>query len=214
LWAKPFVKATSVTGFAADGTPQTNPASRPHMGTSIFTCPGFLGGKNWWPTAYDPTSSTIFVPTSLWCMTMKGTGTDYKAGLPYLGETFELKPQPGSDGWGELQAIDATTGKQKWAYHTKLPWNGPLMTTKGGLVFGGTLDQRFIAFDSATGKPLWTYKMSSGVVGVPTAYQVDGKEYVAVFAGYGGATPLWGGPAAKATAAVPTGGRLYVFALP
>jgi alcohol dehydrogenase (cytochrome c) len=213
IYGMPFVKATSVIGFAADGTPQTNPANRPHMGTSIFTCPSFLGGKNWWPTAYDQSTQTLFIPTSLWCMTMKGTGTDYKAGLPFLGETFEVRPQPGSDGYGELQAVDANTGKQKWAYHTKLPWNGPVLATKGGIVFAGTVDQRFMAFDSNTGKVLWTQKMSSGVIGVPTTYQVDGKQYVAVFAGYGGATPIWAGPAAKATASIPTGGRLYVFAL-
>jgi alcohol dehydrogenase (cytochrome c) len=59
---------------------------------------------------------------------------------------------------------------------------------------------------------LWTFKTSSGVVGVPTTYKVDGKQYVAVFAGYGGATPIWA-PATK-TDNIPTGGRLYVFALP
>ena len=214
IYAKPFVTATSINSFAADGTPQSNPLNRPHLGKSIFTCPSFLGGKNWWPTAYDPGTQTLFVPTSKWCMSMKGTGTDYKAGLPFLGETFEVQPQPGSSGYGELQAIDANTGVKKWAYETKLPWNGPVLATKGGIVFSGTIDQRFMAFDSATGKALWTQKMSSGVVGVPTTYKVNGKQYVAVYAGYGGATPIWAGPAAKATENIPLGGKLYVFALP
>lgn len=214
IYAKPFVKATSILGFSPDGTPRINDKNRPHLGTSIFTCPSFLGGKNWWPTAYDQSTQTLFVPTSKWCMTMKGTGTDYKAGLPFLGETFEVKPEPGSSGWGEVQAIDANTGTQKWKYETTLPWNGPLLATKGGLVFGGAIDQRFIAFDAASGKALWTHHMSSGVIGVPTSYQVDGKQYVAVFAGYGGATPIWAGPAGKVTESVPLGGKLYVFALP
>jgi alcohol dehydrogenase (cytochrome c) len=69
-----------------------------------------------------------------------------------------------------------------------------------------------MAFDQKTGKVLWSFKTSSGVVGVPTTYKVDGKQYVAVFAGYGGATPLWA-PGTK-TGGIPTGGRLYVFALP
>jgi alcohol dehydrogenase (cytochrome c) len=213
LWAKPFAKTLSVTAFAADGKPQTNPAARPHLGVSIFTCPSLLGAKNWWPTAFDPESQTIFVPTTLWCMTLKGVKTKYKTGLPYIGEKFKILAQPGSNGWGELQAIDARTGTSKWAYHTNPPWNGPLLATKGGLVFGGTLDRRFMAFDSATGKPLWTHRMSSAVIGVPTTYMVDGKQYVAVLAGYGGATPLYAGPAAKSVGKVPLGGRLYVFAL-
>jgi alcohol dehydrogenase (cytochrome c) len=211
LWAKPFVKATSVVGFK-DGQAVTNPKSRPHLGTSIFTCPSFLGGTNWYPPSYDPENHMLYLPSNQWCMTMKGVGTDYKAGLPYLGESFKVVPQPGSDGYGVFQAIDMSDGKRAWSYDTKFPCNGPALSTAGGIVFTGTLDQKFLAFDSTTGKILWSFKTSSGIVGVPTTYKVDGKQYVAVFAGYGGATPLWA-PATK-TDGIPTGGRLYVFALP
>jgi alcohol dehydrogenase (cytochrome c) len=211
LWAKPFVKATSVTSFK-DGVPQTNPAARPHLGTSIFTCPSFLGGTNWYPPSYNPDSHMLYLPSNQWCMTMKGVGTDYKAGLPYLGESFKVVAQPASGGFGEFQAIDMSDGDQAWSYKTQLPWNGPALATAGGVVFSGAIDQRFMAFDQKSGKVLWSYKTSSGVVGVPTTYKVDGKQYVAVFAGYGGATPIWA-PATK-TGSIPTGGRLYVFALP
>ena len=53
------------------------------------------------------------------------------------------------------------------------------------------------------------------VIGVPTTYTVDGKQYLAVWAGWGGAGPIWGGQMAKdpAVAAIPKGGHLYVFAL-
>lgn len=211
LWAKPFVKATSIVGFK-DGVPQSNPANRPHMGTSVFTCPSFLGGTNWYPPSYDPTNHMLYLPANKWCMTMKGVGTDYKAGLPYLGESFKVVPQPDSNGYGELQAIDMSNGSKAWAYQTKLPWNGPTLSTAGGVVFSGAIDQRFMAFDEKTGKVLWSFKTTSGIVGVPTTYKVDGKQYVAVFAGYGGATPLWA-PGTN-TGNIPTGGRLYVFALP
>jgi alcohol dehydrogenase (cytochrome c) len=239
LWAKTFVKATSVIGFKPDGTPLTNKASRPHIGTSIFTCPSFLGGTNWYPSSYDPKTGYLFVPTNNWCMSMTGVSTSYKAGLAYLGESFKITRQPlggtvlhksggelkgerfeitresgPTSDWGQLQAIDTSTGKAAWSYKSKLPWNGPVLSTAGGLVFAGTADQRFIAFDAKTGKPLWTYKTSSGVIGIPSTYQIDGKQYVAVYAGWGGATPIWGGPASTATASIPTGGRLYVFALP
>jgi len=50
---------------------------------------------------------------------------------------------------------------------------------------------------------------------VPTTYVIDGKQYVAVWAGWGGAGPIWGGQMAKdpAVAAIPKGGHLYVFAV-
>ncbi len=211
LWAKPFVKATSVVGFK-DGQAVTDPKARPHLGTSIFTCPSFLGGTNWYPPSYNPDTHMLYLPSNEWCMTMKGVGTDYKAGLPYLGESFKVVPQPGTDGFGVFQAIDMSNGKRVWSYDTKFPCNGPALATAGGVVFTGTLDQKFLAFNDKTGKILWSYKTSSGIVGVPITYKVDGKQYVAVFAGYGGATPLWA-PATK-TDDIPTGGRLYVFALP
>jgi alcohol dehydrogenase (cytochrome c) len=50
-------------------------------------------------------------------------------------------------------------------------------------------------------------------VAQPSVFEVDGKEYVAILAGYGGANPIWGGPMAKAAEKVPRGGTLYVFAL-
>ena len=40
--------------------------------------------------------------------------------------------------------------------------------------------------DTRTGKILWTHHMSSGVIGQPMTYQVDGKLYVAVRSGWGG----------------------------
>ena len=129
-----------------------------------------------------------------------------------VGESFKVVAQPNSGGYGEFQAIDMSDGDQAWSYKTQLPWNGPALATAGGGVFSGAIDQRFMAFDQKTGKVLWSFKTNSGVVGVPTTYKVDGKQYVAVFAGYGGATPLWA-PGTK-TGNIPTGGRLYVFALP
>jgi alcohol dehydrogenase (cytochrome c) len=59
------------------------------------------------------------------------------------------------------------------------------------------------------------HHMSSGVIGVPTTYRVDGKQYVAVQAGWGGVAPFYGG--IKMTPlfrGIPLGGRLYVFSLP
>jgi alcohol dehydrogenase (cytochrome c) len=93
---------------------------------------------------------------------------------------------------------------------------GMELATSGGLMFSGSTDGHFMAFDAKTGKVLWSSEqLSSGIIGVPTTYTVDGKQYVAVWAGWGGAGPIWGGQMAKdpAVAAIPKGGHLYVFAL-
>ena len=116
----------------------------------------------------------------------------------------------------EVQAIDINTGKQVWSDKTALPWNDGMLSTASGLVFSGSADGYFKAFDAKTGKVVWTSpKMSSGIIGVPVSYQVDGKQYIAVLSGWGGATPIWGGMMAKdkAVSSIPTGGELHVFAL-
>jgi alcohol dehydrogenase (cytochrome c) len=57
--------------------------------------------------------------------------------------------------------------------------------------------------------------MTSGVIGQPVTYRVDGKQYIAVQSGWGGVSPFWGGPhMTPMFKDIPLGGRLYVFALP
>ena len=214
IYAKPFVKATSVTGYTEDGQPIADETKYPKAGTTIDTCPSFLGGKNWWSLSYDPERHIAVVPTLHACMSLSGKSVSYMAGLPYLGESFEIKPEPGSEGYGELQAIDVNTGQKLWGHWTKLPWNGGVATTSTGLAFSGSLDGHLYAFDTVTGKVLWTSpQLASGVIAQPSVFEVGGKEYVAVLAGYGGANPIWGGPMADAAKDVPRGGTLYVFAL-
>jgi len=71
-------------------------------------------------------------------------------------------------------------GKQ----NTGRPNLGAPLTTASGLIFiGATDDSRFRAFDTRTGKELWTYKMDASAHASPVAYQgADGKQYIAVVA--------------------------------
>ncbi|HUW54195.1 MAG TPA: methanol/ethanol family PQQ-dependent dehydrogenase [Rhodanobacter sp.] len=216
IYAKKFASATSVSGFK-DGKPVTDPAMRPTVDKQVFTCPSFLGGKNWWPISVDPQTHMAYVPTMHTCMTIKGTTVGYKAGLPFLGEKFKVVADPAFKNlWAEVQAIDVNTGKQAWRFPSALPWNGGMLSTAGGLVFSGSADGHLYAFDAKTGKVLWkSAQLSSGVEGVPSTWKVNGKQYVGVYAGWGGATPIWGGDMANdpRVANIPVGGHLYVFAL-
>ncbi len=118
---------------------------------------------------------------------------------------------------GELQAWNLRTGKKAWTQEFESPNWGPVMTTGGGLVFsGGTNDRYFRAFDAATGRILWQYRTNSGITGVPTSFEIDGVQYIAVQSG-------WGVDAQGMTARidrargtetiVPQGGVIWVFAL-
>lgn len=214
IYAKPFVKATSVLGYDKDGNSINNPKKYPTVGKTIKTCPEFLGGKNWWSMAYDPATHIAVVPTLHACGSYNGTKVSYMQGLPYLGEGFGIVPEPGSKGYGEVQAIDVDTGKRVWGHWSKMPWNGGVTATAGGIAFSGSLKGHLYAFDTKTGKVLWkSPQLASGIIAQPAVFEAGGKEYVAILAGYGGANPIWGGPMATMTKDVPRGGTLYVFAL-
>ena len=75
-----------------------------------------------------------------------------EAGATYVNESFLVQHVPGDTGWGELQAIDVATGKRMWHKDTRLPWNDGTLSTDGGLVFSGTPDGTFFAFDARSGR--------------------------------------------------------------
>ena len=96
------------------------------------------------------------------------------------------------------------------------PGNGSALVTAGDLLFWGDLDRRFNAFDADTGEILWT-TVVGGIVQTSTiSYAVDGRQYVAVPTGAGGAS--WAGSIPSQLIPEkrrPLGGNgLFVFALP
>jgi alcohol dehydrogenase (cytochrome c) len=216
IYAQKFATATSVKG-PVNGEMVTDDALRPDVGKQVFTCPSFLGGKNWWPIAVSPLTHYAYVPTMHTCMTIKGGAVRYKAGLPFLGESFKVMHDPAfPNDWGQVQAIDVNTGKQAWKFDSKLPWNDGMLATAGDLVFSGSADGYLYAFDAKTGDVKWkSPQMTSGIIGVPSTWKVGKKQYVGVWAGWGGATPIWGGDMAADPAVknIPLGGHFYVFAL-
>ena len=92
----------------------------------------------------------------------------------------------GADHIGELQAWDLDEEELVWQVDfPDLNW-GSVLTTAGDLVFqGGSPDRYFRAFDARTGEELWNQRLSSGVMGVPVTYAIDGVQYVAVQSGWG-----------------------------
>ena len=86
-----------------------------------------------------------------------------------------------------MQAWNVDTGKRVWTHtYAKSPNWGPMLATGGGLVFsGGTNDRKFHAFDATTGKLLWEFPTNSGIIGQPSSFMVDGKQYIAVQSGWG-----------------------------
>jgi len=217
LWAKPFTRVNTITSIKADGTPVEDTDRLPAVGKKVFICPSAFGGKNWWPMSVNPDTGMAYLPTLHVCSEVEGVAVKYKRGMPYFGEKPVWKHQPGTKDWGEVQAININTGKQVWSHHYENAWDAGMLSTASGLVFSGSVDGHFYAFDGETGKVLWkSPKLSSGIIGVPTTYTVGGHQYVAVYAGFGAVLSLYAPNLVGETAKhkIPRGGELYVFRLP
>lgn len=110
---------------------------------------------------------------------------------------YSCAPTP----WGELVAVNVNTGDIAWrtplggfeeleakGLKTGAPNLGGGINTAGGLIFiGATIDAKFRAFDSKTGKELWSAKVDAPAHSIPATYLgKDGRQYVVVSAAGGG----------------------------
>jgi len=187
---------------------------------AIIRFPGGEGGPEWAGGAFDPKLGLFIVntnnfgyierlvqqPNGEWNMT-SGRFVDPKTRL------YCQQPP-----WGLLTAVNVNSGDIAWQVplgisdllpegkkDTGRPSNGgPIVTASGVTFIAGTDDQRIRAFDSKSGKELWTYKLDHSAHATPITYRgKDGRQYVAVVATGGS---YLGSPAG--------GDSLIAFALP
>jgi len=109
-------------------------------------------------------------------------------GFLSTGVSVNVRPRPDSDGkYGRLQAINLETKKSIWTERQRAPQTTGVLATAGGVVFAGALDRWFTAYSDADGKTLWKVRVNDVPNSAPITYLVNGKQYVAVVVGYGGA---------------------------
>jgi len=181
-------------------------------GEVVFSAPSFLGGKNQMQIAYNPDTGYFYVPANEWGMDIWNEPVAYKKGAAYLGAGFTIKPL-NEDYIGALRAVDPVSGKIVWENKNYAPLWGGALTTRGGLTFYGTPEGYLKALDAKTGEELWSFQTGTGVVAPPITWEMDGNQYVAVAAGWGGAVPLWGGDVARRVNFLEQGGSVWVFKL-
>jgi alcohol dehydrogenase (cytochrome c)/quinohemoprotein ethanol dehydrogenase len=209
--AKPFATVTWATGVdVATGRPVENPAARktddpkaPWMGF-----PGPLGAHNWKSMAFSPQTGLAYIPAQDMPFVYADDKT-YKPmpGGPNLGYDLVPGSMPQGDPKvkvqllapfkGFLRAWDPVAQKEAWSVEQPGPWNGGILSTGGGLVFEGNAMGLFSAFDARTGTQLWSNPAQTGVIAAPMTYMVNGEQYIAIVAGWGGVFALTGGDAAR-----------------
>ncbi len=202
------------------GRVEVDPDHKPGTDRQAVYCPSLWGGKNWPPVAFSPKTRMVYIPANNnLCQSSTGEKIEYTPGKGFLGAQLEMSVAPGADHIGEVQAWNVDTGQRVWTHnYAKSPNWGSMLATAGGLVFsGGTNDRKFHAFDAASGKLLWDFPTNSGILAPPVSFAIDGKQYIAVQAGWGGDSRgmqanlnrIFPGEYPE----VPEGGAIWVFAV-
>ncbi len=167
------------------GKKSINPALEPAPGRKALLCPNANGARNWPTTAFDPATSILYVPMVETC-TEYGFKPRDAAAIARGGVdiTFANKPRPNHDGlYGRLQAVNLATGKTVWTHRQRAPMSSSLLTTAGGLLFSGSHDRFFTAYDSGNGKMLWQSRLNASPNSSPVTYSVGAAQYVAMVTG-------------------------------
>lgn len=196
--------------------------------------PAASGAHNWQPMAFNPATGLVYIPVIEGAMIFaKGYEPsrhslaekwnvnavfveDYpkggipEIGLPPLANVLKGRPYPARR--AVLRAWDPVRGRTVWEASAPDFWQGGVMTTAGGLVFQGRADGRLAIRDASTGRIIRELDTGSSIMAAPMSYEIDGVQYVAVMAGYGGAAG-WAFPETSAAYRYGNEGRILVFRL-
>ncbi|MBC2777088.1 PQQ-dependent dehydrogenase, methanol/ethanol family [Parasphingopyxis marina] len=196
------------------GRPNFTPEAADYSQGPRIVYPASPGARNWHPISFDPETGLLYGAVldmaNLYMLPpepdpFRGRALNSQAGLifgpdiagilptlpPPFQEAiaalpaFERVQQEGSV--SELRAIDPLTGETRWA-HRNLNWQdrAGALTTASGLVFYGSIDGNLRIFDRDTGELLRTIETGTAIIAAPMSYEVDGVQYVAVMAAWGG----------------------------
>ncbi|MBI1407094.1 MAG: PQQ-dependent dehydrogenase, methanol/ethanol family [Caulobacter sp.] len=187
--------------------------------------PGPLGAHNWHPMAFSPKTGLVYIPAQEIPFPYMQPGGD-KATFKYrpqgwnVGVDFLAAGLPDDEATlkairaslkGRLIAWDPVTQTEKWSVTYDGPWNGGVLATAGGLVFQGSATGEFAAYDAGSGAKLWGFDTQTGVVAPAMTYEIDGEQYVALMAGFGGGFAVSAGAGVDPRSEGPR--RLLVFKL-
>jgi alcohol dehydrogenase (cytochrome c)/quinohemoprotein ethanol dehydrogenase len=225
LSGTPWTAQNWTTGIdPATGRPQINPEARyEKTGRLWVSVPGAGGAHSWHPQSYSPATGLMYLPANnagfpyLAKKDWKASPIGFQTGLDSAGTALPaiqaVRDEAMAGTTGALVAWDPVKKREAWRVSYKGPWNGGTLATAGNLVFQGTATEQFAAYSADGGKQLWTFPTQSGIIAAPMTYAIDGEQYVAVLAGWGGVWDIAPGLLAAKSGFPRNISRLLVFKL-
>lgn len=220
--AEPFVEVTWASHVDPDtGRPAVHPDAY-YESAPFVSRPSPVGAHTWHSMSFHPKTGLVYIPA-------------LESDFPYiLDANFQARPlgvnlgvDTGKVIWpedpaarkamkaamkGRLVAWDPVKQSLAWEVVHKVPWNGGTLATAGNLVFQGNGRGDFVAYSADSGQQLWSSHAQTGIVAAPISYTVNGEQYIALLAGWGGTLPLILGEAV-ADAAKQNVSRILVYKL-
>jgi quinohemoprotein ethanol dehydrogenase len=219
------------------GRPIEDPSADYEHGPALVF-PSEAGAHNWQPMAYDAERGITFIPViesgnvfvessgrraglvegQFTTPAFVPEGYDPKTmrslygPLPPFGQLAQrVKTNTASRGF--LRAWNIAQHKVVWEAPTATSWDGGILATGGGLVFQGDANGNLNAYASDTGQHLASVQVGSSMMAAPMTYRVNGTQFIAIMAGYGGGGVITGSPLDPASAAYKYGndGRIIVL---
>ncbi len=166
----------------------------PQWNAPILSTTSQNGGGDWSSQSYSHSTNLVYFPY----------GTNPVA--HYNGASANGLRALGQYQTGGIVAYDASTGEVEWTNHlgTDMSHGQSPLTTASDLLVVGQIDGRALIMDARTGEVQWEFQTGSGIAAAPVTYEVDGEQYIAVFAA--GSTNPYGG-------SVTQGDSLWAFKL-
>jgi quinohemoprotein ethanol dehydrogenase len=203
LSADPFTEVTWASKVDLEtGRPVEVPGARYENGFALVS-PGPIGAHSWHAMSYNPNTGLAYYPA----IHLKWFFSDSGVALPSwrspdwrvdLGVAIGVAGVRSDGVAASLQAWDPVARKLAWEVPLGGGWQPGTMTTAGNLVFQGRAEGELVAHHARTGAELWKFPVGLGISAPPITYAVNGKQYVAVLVGWGGAMAGVGGAGAAA----------------
>ena len=203
------------------GRPVINPDAYPTETPHLMT-PGYGGGHNWNPMSFSPKTGLVYIPAQeTWMVesVLPDGQFEFKLGRSTLGAGYandpelrrKLNQEAADREKGYMLAWDPV--RQKEAFRIPYPHagSGGTMVTAGNLLIQGTIGKTLAVYRADNGEKLWEMPVGSVPVSGAATYTVNGRQYIAVNAGWNSAVVHGLDEGGKPFTFAPA--RLLVFAL-
>ena len=181
LVGEPIVRQNWSDGLGPSGRPRVRSSAIPGKEWTVIR-PVLFGGTNWTSPTYSPLTAMFYVTVRDDSARIRRVPAPLVSGEVFnWGGATQILESP--DDFHGLKALDPDTGQLNWQFKVARPTYSGLLSTAGGLVFGGSMDGHFFALDAKSGKPLWHFQTGGKISGNPVTFAVDGKQYVVTPAG-------------------------------